>query len=137
MKFPNQAADDESVVLNVITPFDFLSIVAECLPFITRYASVICQTFDDVLTCGSSEKKRSLRSLGLAEKEVLSVKEDDRVIDVIRQTLTKPYISAVPVLDNSGNIVATFSASNLKVIQLDMNMNVSCSIDDIFVNSIL
>lgn len=65
-----------------------------------------------------NERKKSLAELGIGAREGLtSVYKDEKVIDVLRkmnQTLRKP-VSAVPIVDSDGKLIANFSASNLKV----------------------
>lgn len=55
----------------------------------------------------------TIRDLGLGQAPVVSVKEDDSVVKVL-QTLKKSGVSALPVVNDKGQLVATFSAVDLK-----------------------
>lgn len=71
------------------------------------------------LTFKSADKKKSLEELGLARKSLVTVGSNWKTIQAImhmNQSTKSPLLSAVPVIDSRGKLVATFSGSNLRVI---------------------
>eukprot|EP01118_Nematostelium_gracile_P011746 TRINITY_DN421_c0_g1_i1.p1 TRINITY_DN421_c0_g1~~TRINITY_DN421_c0_g1_i1.p1 ORF type:complete len:327 (+),score=67.36 TRINITY_DN421_c0_g1_i1:43-1023(+) len=91
--------DDKGVVENVISQSDLLHILGQCLPFLEE-----------------RERKILVKDFGLSS-ELTTVKMDTKTIQVLSMMQTNidlPILSAVPIVDIDGNLVANFSASNLK-----------------------
>jgi len=87
---------------SIVSQSDLLSLLAQCLPYLE-----------------DSEKKKTIVQLKLFDKSSLrTVSADTKTISVLSKhmqpNIDLPIFSAVPIIDNDGNLVANFSASNLK-----------------------
>jgi len=94
-------SDDDTTLMGLITQFDMLTIVAECSSLIDE-----------------SIRQKPLKEIDLGEKDVISVHKRKTVIEVLN-TMTKAKkspVSAIPVIDDEGKIIANFSASDLKTL---------------------
>jgi len=95
-------SDDGTRILGVISQTDLLSILAQCI-------TVLDQT----------SRTKTVAELELGEKELITVHKDTSVISVLmrmNRALKRP-VSAVPVVDDTGRLIANFSASNLRELQ--------------------
>jgi len=87
---------NDGTVINVISQSDFLQVVAQSLPVL------------------GDLNDKTLEELELtAEKTIYSIKENQSVL-VALSILNRHKVSALPVISESGKLVANFSASNLK-----------------------
>jgi len=88
-------------LVSVVSQSDLLNVLAQCLPYL-----------DD------SDKKKTVTELKLFNDSFFSVKADTKMISVLtthmQPNIDQPILSAVPVVDCDGNLIANFSASNLK-----------------------
>lgn len=93
-------SEDGLTVEGLLSQTDLLTVISQCMHLLDK-----------------NERAKSLIELGIEPRETLiSMYQGDKVINVIRkmsQTLRKP-VSAVPLVDADGKLVANFSASNLK-----------------------
>jgi len=91
--------DSEDVPLvNMISQLDMVGVVAQCLEFFS-----------------SDLKYTSMKDLGFSRRPLVIASIEDSVVDVLEKMKNaRPIVSAVPVTNEEGKVVATFSASNLK-----------------------
>lgn len=87
---------DQGELLNIISQFDLLRVLAECIPFMGELAT---KTLDE-LKIGKNPS-------------LLKIPNTSTVIQVITQ-LQRHKVSAAPIIDSAGKLIANFSASNLK-----------------------
>jgi len=92
-------SDDGLKLLGVISQTDLMNILVQCMGLLHR-----------------AERTKTLAELEFGEKEsLITVHSLEKVVDVLKrmnQVLKKP-VSAVPVVDGDGKLIANFSASNL------------------------
>mmetsp|Transcript_5269 Transcript_5269/g.7394 ORF Transcript_5269/g.7394 Transcript_5269/m.7394 type:complete len:337 (-) Transcript_5269:43-1053(-) len=98
------ASDEESaekgLLLNVISQSDLLGVFAQTLPLMDKEA-----------------RNKTVKDLQLGTRDLVTASHKKRAIDVLykmNKWISKPIISAVPIVDDNGALVGTFSASNLK-----------------------
>ena len=66
----------------------------------------------------SEERKKTIKELNLGAREVVTVQNNwqtIRALNHMNKSLKHPVVSAVPVVNQNGKIVGTFSGSNLRV----------------------
>jgi len=105
---------EEMPLTNMISQLDMVGVVAQCLEYFS-----------------SDLKFTSMEDLGFAKRNLVVANIDDTVVDVLeKMKAARPMVSAVPVINEEGKVVATFSASNLKGIlhmpQHTLQMKVLC-----------
>jgi CBS domain-containing protein len=91
---------EKGLLLNVISQSDLLDIFAQSLPLLDKTA-----------------RNKTVKDLQLGSRDIVTASHKKRAIDVLykmNKWISKPIISAVPIVDDNGALVATFSASNLK-----------------------
>jgi len=93
--------DDKNHIFNLISQTDVLAYLAQNIHLIREKAGHTLKEF----------------KLGVFEG-LVSVKEDDSMIKVL-MTLYGKRISAVPIVDGNGKLIATFSTSDLKGMNKD------------------
>lgn len=92
--------EENSVAINVVTQSDLMNLLAQCLPFLEE-----------------ETKKKTVRQLSLDTKNLVTVTADTKAFTAIcrmQYHVQKPFLSAIPIVDCSGHLLANFSASNLK-----------------------
>jgi len=83
---------------NVISQTDLLRELAKCLPFLDE-----------------KEKAKTVDQLHLgSSKDLISTNCDAQTLSVLVRMAKPPILSALPIVDSEGHLVATFSASNIK-----------------------
>jgi len=92
--------EDGTTALNIVSQSDLLRILSQCLPYLDN-----------------KEATNTVNELALGTSQVVSVSSDAKTISVLatmQPDVDRPILSAVPVVDSKGRLVAVFSVSNLK-----------------------
>jgi len=90
--------DEKGELLSVLSQSDFLFLLSQSITMI------------DV-----NDRSKTIQELGIAEKDLLTVNKDTKVISVLAKMAQAPKrpISAVPIVNDNGDLIATFSSTNL------------------------